>query len=70
MVSLLSRFCALTKGGAVGFGGGLGGPKRVPSRPLPLDIAPDGAKGLMGVVGGSPKGLGGRAGPDIVKKIS
>ena len=69
-MSLLSRFWALTKGGAAGFGGGLGGPKRVPPRPLPLVIAPDGAKGLMGVVGGSPAGFGGRAGPDIVKKIS
>jgi hypothetical protein len=63
MVSLLWRFRALTKGGAVGFGGGLGGPKSTP-RPLPV-MDPDGAKGFVGVVGGPPEGLGGRAGLDI-----
>ena len=69
MVSLLGRFCALTKGGAVGFGGGLGGPKRAP-RPLPCVIDPDGAKGLVGVVGGPSEGLGGRAGSDIDGNLS
>jgi hypothetical protein len=63
-VSLLRRFCALTKGAAVGFGGGLGGPKRAP-RPLPLVRDPDGAKGFVGVDGGSPEGFGGRGAPDI-----
>jgi hypothetical protein len=63
-VSLLWRFCALTKGGAVGLGGGLGGPKRTP-RPLPLVMDPDGAKGFVGVVGRPPDGSGGRAGLDI-----
>src|ERR1700704_6439396 len=69
IVSLLWRFCALTKAGAVGFGGGLGGPKRTP-RPLPWVIDPDGAKGLVGVVGGPPAGLGGRAGSDIDRNLS
>src|SRR4030081_3474537 len=57
------------KGGAVGFGGGLGGPKRAP-RPLPCVIDPDGVKGLVGVVGGPSEGLGGRAGSDIDGKLS
>ena len=69
LVSLLWRFCALTKEGAMGFGGGLGGPKRTP-RPLPCVIDPDGAKGLVGVVGGPSEGLGGRAGSDIDGKLS
>ena len=69
MVSLLCRFWTLTKGGAVGFGGGLGGPKSTP-RPLPLVIDPDGAKGLVGVEGGPPAGLGGRAGSDIDGNLS
>ena len=69
MVSLLSRFCSLTKEGAMGFGGGLGGPKRTP-RPLPCVIDPDGAKGLVGLVGGPSEGLGGRAGSDIDGKLS
>jgi len=53
----------------VGFGGGLGGPNSTP-RPLPLVIDPDGAKGLVGVVGGPPAGLGGRAGSDIDGNLS
>ena len=53
----------------MGFGGGLGGPKRAP-RPLPCAIDPDGAKGLVGVVGGPSEGLGGRAGSDIDGKLS
>ena len=53
----------------MGFGGGLGGPKSTP-RPLPLVIDPDGAKGLVGVVGGPPAGLGGRAGSDIDGNLS
>ena len=53
----------------MGFGGGLGGPKSTP-RPLPLVIDPDGAKGLVGVVGGPPSGLGGRAGSDIDGNLS
>jgi hypothetical protein len=69
IVSLLWRFCALTKGAAAGFGGGLGGPKRTP-RPLPWVIDPDGAKGLVGVVGGPPVGLRGRAGSDIDRILS
>ena len=69
MVSLLWRFCGLTKGSAMGFGGGLGGPKRTP-RPLPCVIDPDGAKGLVGVVGGPSEGLGGRSGSDIDGKLS
>ena len=69
MVSLRCRFWTLTKGGAVGFGGGLGGPKSTPL-PLPLVIDPVGAKGLVGVVGGPPAGLGGRAGSDIDGNLS
>ena len=69
MVSLLWRFFALTKGGAIGFGGGLGGPKSVP-RPLLCVIDPDGAKGLVGVVGGPSEGLGGRAASDIDGNLS
>ena len=68
MVSLLWRFCALTKVGAVGFG-----PKLKPLRALlaaAASIAPDGAKGLMGVVGGPSSGLGGRAGSDIDGNLS
>ena len=53
----------------MGFGGGLGGPKSTPC-PLPLVIDPDGAKGLVGVVGGPPAGLGGRAGSDIDGSLS
>jgi hypothetical protein len=69
IVSLLCRFWALTNGGAVGFGGGLGGPKRTP-RPLPWAVDPDGAKGFVGVVGGPPAGLEGRAGADIDGNLS
>src|SRR4030088_3108324 len=69
MVSLLCRFWTLTKGGAVGFGGGLGGLNSTPC-PLPLVIDPDGAKGVVGVVGGPPAGLGGRAGSDIDGNLS
>ena len=69
MVSLLCHFWTLTKGGAVGFGCGLGGPKSTP-RPLPLVIDPDGAKGFVGVVEGPPAGLGGRAGSDIDGNLS
>ena len=53
----------------MGFGGGLGGPNSTP-RPLPLVIDPDGAKGLVGVVGGPPAGLGGRAESDIDGNLS
>ena len=53
----------------MGFGGGLGGPKSTP-RPLPLVIDPDGAKGFVGVEGGPPAGLGGRAGSDIDGNLS
>ena len=69
IVSLLWRFCALTKAGAVGFGGGLGGPQRTP-RPLPWVIDPDSPKGLVGVEGGPLAGLGGRAGSDIDGNLS
>jgi hypothetical protein len=62
-VSLLRRFCALTKGAAVGLGGGLGGPKRTPRPPGAIEL--DGAKGFVGVVDGPPLGSGGRAGSDI-----
>src|ERR1700710_1642698 len=69
MVSLLWRFCALTKVGAVGFG-----PKLKPLEGLraaaAASIDPDGAKGLMGVVGGPSAGLGGRAGSDIDGNLS
>jgi len=56
IVSLLWRFCALTNGAAVGFGGGLGGPKRTPLLCLWSSTAV-GAKGLVGVVAGPPQGL-------------
>ena len=69
MVSLLWRFCALTKVGAVGFG-----PKLKPLEGLRAAAAAsidlDGAKGLMGVVGGPSAGLGGRAGSDIDGNLS
>src|SRR3981081_181905 len=59
----------LTKGGALGLGGGLGGPKSTP-RPLPLVSAREEVKGFVGVVGGPPAGLGGRAGSDIDGSLS
>src|SRR4030081_3222552 len=48
----------------MGVCGGLRGSTRT-LRPLPWVIDLDGAKGLVGVVGGPPGGLGGRAGSDI-----
>ena len=70
MVSHLWHFCALTKVGAVGFGGGLWGkiPRQLASKGVSID--PDGAKGLVGVVGGPSSGLGGRAGSDIDRNLS
>ena len=53
----------------MGFGGGLGGPNSTPYL-LPLVFHPDGAKGFVGVVGGPPAGLGGRAGSDIDGNLS
>ena len=53
----------------MGFGGGLGGPKRT-RWPLPWVMDPDGVKGFIGVVGGPPAGLGGRAGSDIDGNLS
>ena len=42
--------------------------RRPASKPVSID--PDGAKGLVGVVGGPPAGLGGRAGSDIDGSLS
>ena len=70
MVSLLWRFCALTKAGAVGFGPGLKPLKGLLAAAASANIDPDGAKGLVGVEGGPPAGLGGRAGSDIDGNLS
>src|ERR1700710_2652602 len=70
MVSLLWRFCALTKVGAVGFGPGLKPMKGLLVAAPSANIDPDGAKGLVGVVGGPPAGLGGRAGSVIDGNLS
>src|ERR1700709_997994 len=70
MVSLLWRFCALTKAGAVGFGPGLKPLKGLLAAAPSASIDPDGAKGLVGVEGGPPAGLGGRAGSDIDGNLS
>jgi hypothetical protein len=73
MVSLLVRFCVLTKEGAVGFGfdPNKGGLVR-PSCPVGFGAKsdPDGANGFVGVVGGPPEGSGGRAGSDIDGNLS
>src|SRR4030081_1704568 len=53
----------------MGVCGGLRGSTRT-LRPLPWVIDLDGAKGLVGVVGGPPAGLGGRAGSDIDGNLS
>src|SRR4030081_2623241 len=53
----------------MGVCGGLRGSTRT-LRPLPWVIDLDGAKGLVGVVGGPPGGLGGRAGSDIDGNLS
>jgi hypothetical protein len=57
-VSLLRHFCALTKGAALGFIGGLGGLKRTPRPPGAMEL--DGAKGFVGVVEGPPLRSAGR----------
>src|SRR3977135_2186443 len=70
MVSLLWCFCALTKAGAAGFGPGLKPLKGLLAAAPSANIDPDGAKGLVGVEGGPPAGLGGRAGSDIDGNLS
>src|ERR1700710_2320505 len=72
MVSLLWRFCALTKAGAMGFGCRCSRSSAAIRRPAskPVSIDPDGAKGLVGVEGGPPAGFGGRAGSDIDGSLS
>jgi hypothetical protein len=68
IMSLLRHFCALTKGAAAGFGGGLGCPKRIPRPPGDMEL--NGAKGFVGVVEGPPLGSGERAGSDIDGNLS
>jgi hypothetical protein len=68
ILSLLRHFCALTKGAATGFGGGLGNPKSTPHLPGVMEL--DGAKGFLGVVEGPPLGFGRRAESDIDGNLS
>src|SRR3978361_972405 len=73
IVSLLVRFCVLTKEGAVGFGfcPNKGGLVR-PSCPVGFGAKsdPDGENGVEGGGGGTPEGSGGRAGSDIDGNLS
>jgi hypothetical protein len=55
-VSLLCRFCALTKEGAVGFGGGLGGPNS--TREVGTGTAGRAGFGVEGPPGGPADGGG------------
>ena len=71
-MSLLVRFCVLTKEGAAGFGfvPNIGPLRRLSPSPFGAISDPDGANGFVGVVGGPPDGSGGRAGSDIDGSLS